>query len=171
MVLVVEDGSGLATADALVSEAFVDTWITNYRSAADLVLWNAADKELSIRDATLYAGQKYGSRWCGYRANSVQSLDWPRANVRDRDGYLVARTVVPLKVKQACAELAFLSATESKGLWANQALPGTIKSKMVKAGPVATKVEYGGGSQTKKFPRVDGLLSEFIESSSLLRRG
>jgi hypothetical protein len=171
MALVVEDGTGLVAANAYTSEADADTYMDDYHSAADVVLWDAGDKVIAIQDATLYMVQKYGVRWKGYRTNETQALDWPRSDVQDYDGYILNSDEMPAKLKQACSELAYLSVTETAGLWANQATPGTITRKKVKAGPVEQDITYSGASQTKRFPRVASLLAPYLHHTGVMVRG
>lgn len=175
MAFIVETGSGSTTANAYISVANADTFVADYASAAHQTAWDALtndEKEHAIRDATRYLDQRYGERWLGYRANETQRLDWPRIGVEDRDGYVVSSTALPNDLVEATAQLSILSVVETNGLWPNLSTPGRIKRKKSKAGPVEQDIEYvGGASQTKRFPRVDALVSSLIDSGgSMLTR-
>lgn len=104
MAIVVEDGTGLALADAYVSIAEADEYF------ADVLVytttWSAysdADKELRIRRATKVLDSR--TDWEGYKNVDTSGLRWPRKHVRDRDGILVSNLVVPEAVKDATCEL------------------------------------------------------------------
>ncbi len=107
----------------------------------------------------------------GTGQSKTQALDWPRSDVIDFDGYLVDNDSLPDSLVKACAELAYLSVTETDGLWKNLETPGTIIKKRVKAGPVESDTTYGAASQYKRFPRVDALLSPYLMQSGLMTRG
>lgn len=103
MALTVEDGTGLAAADALVSLTYCDT----YHSARGNSTWTGddADKETAIRRASFFLSNSFS--WQGYKISArSQALAWPRSGVVDSDGYSVASDEVPDEIEQACAEIA-----------------------------------------------------------------
>lgn len=103
MAITVEDGTGLAAADAFVSVAYADA----YHSARGNSTWTGTDavKEAAIVRATFYLSNSY--RWQGYKVNQrAQALAWPRTGVMDADGYSVPDDEVPDEIEQACAEIA-----------------------------------------------------------------
>ena len=132
MALTVEDGSGLATADALVSLAFCDTYHTDRGNTA----WTGldADKEGAIRRASFFLSNSYA--WEGRRVKGRnQALAWPRAGVSDAEGLGILSTEVPTEVQQACAEAA-LRELVTVGALTPDYTPSERQSS-VKAGPVS----------------------------------
>jgi DnaT-like ssDNA binding protein len=143
MALVVEDGTGVASADSYVSTADADTYHGSRGNAAWALL-DQTTKEINLRVATDFMLATFRGAWKGYRSTSTQRLDWPRADVqRDRDDAfaylaLIPFNIVPDEVKQACAEYALVNSTTplltslSRG------------KKSVKIGPI--EIEYDGNS-------------------------
>lgn len=173
MTLTVEDGSGLAAADAYDSVANVEAYLTLYGGPS--TAWNAlsaSDKEVHVRKATRYLDAVYADRWKGVRANEGQALDWPRSGSYDSDGYLIDSTgsdSVPVALRQAMAELAQLSVGEN--LIPDQASPGAIKSKAVRVGPISRSTQYVSGLSQAKFYRLaDSLLAPLLEPANRLYR-
>lgn len=107
MTLTVEDGTGVADADAYASIATVDA----YATARALTAWTGADavKEAAIREATVYLDTSYA--WKGVIESDAQALAWPREGVLDREGREV--TGLPQRVIDACCELAVQKLTSA----------------------------------------------------------
>ena len=170
MALIVEDGSGKTDADSYLSVADADTYHTNHSGSTDWSGATTATKEQALRLATQYLDVRYNGLWKGYRSNETQALDWPRAYVEDSDGYYYDSDEMPLRVKDATAELA-LRVVEGDTLLDDITKPGTIKRKRVKAGPVETETEYVGGyNQVKKYPLIDGIVRP-LTGVGVLERG
>ena len=170
---VVETGAGLPNSNSYASEVAADQEIENLETSTASTAWLALSqtaKEAALRDATAYCDQRFGRRWLGQRTNGGQALDWPRFDVVDYDGFLLDSGSIPAKLIQAVSLLAVQS-SEGTELWADLTSPGRIKRKKVKAGPVEQDIEYvGGSSQTIKFTRIDALLADFVENSSIITR-
>lgn len=173
MTLTVEDGSGLAAADAYDSVANVEAYLTLYGGPS--VAWNALDtteQEVRVRTATRYLDAVYGPRWKGRRNSETQALDWPRSGAYDEDAYLVASTgaaSVPVPLRQAMAELAQLAATET--LLPDLSSPGTVKSQSVRVGPISRSTEYmAGRSPFKQYSMVESLLVPLLEPTNQMER-
>lgn len=140
MALVVEDGTGLSTAESYLSVADANA----YHTAMGNTGWTGADaaKEVALRRGAQYLDANYQFR--GVELRSDQALAWPR----DYDDWPVTR------VKHACAEAAL------------RALAGTLfvdetdrSVRMEQVGPI--KVEYGDaryGGQTR-YAVIDALLA------------
>jgi hypothetical protein len=108
--LVVEDGSQVAGANSYITQAnamayFINRGDTVFTSATSDQQITALVRAASGMDAWLTG------RWYGRKASSTQSLDWPRREVRDVDGYRVASNVIPNKVQYAQAEVAKIEMT------------------------------------------------------------
>lgn len=156
MALIVEDGTGLSTAESYISVAFADT----YHSVRGNTLWatmSVNEREQALRRATDYMGQVYRLQWQGRRISSTQALDWPRYDVVV-DGYYIASNILPNDLKNASAELAFKAAGGE--LYADQG-QGVISEQV---GPI--KVEYNPNSPaTIRYKAIDALLLPFFDGS------
>lgn len=152
MTLIVEDGTGLATAESYVSVADAGTRHTNLGNTA----WTGTDavKEAALRRATQFMLQRYRGRWQGTRINSTQALDWPRSWVVV-DGYAVDADIVPVDVANACADLALKALSETLNADLDRAV---IREKV---GPLET--EYSAYSpERKRYPAIDMALAPFL---------
>lgn len=110
--LIVEDGSNVPNANTYISLVDAVTYFTNKGDQAFI----AASQDHQAA-ALFRAGQGLdfwlNGRWHGRRANQSQTLDWPRCEVFDSDGYRVPNNVVPAKVKLAQAEVAKIELSTS----------------------------------------------------------
>lgn len=157
MSLIVEDGTGLATAESYISVADAGTYHTNRGNAAWAALSTDTIREQCLRKATDYMIQAYTDRWQGVRyVAETQALDWPREGVVV-NGEEVAYTVVPTIIKNACAELALKAATAT--LLEDQE-QGVLSETV---GPIS--VTYNGSSpQAKRYKSVDAMLAPYLKS-------
>jgi len=103
-----------------------------------------------------------------------QPLEFPRINLIDRAGFVVAG--VPLKLEQATAEYALRALTAA--LLPDPTIDASgkaITSKREKVGPidVETRFESGGASSNllRPYPNADRLLTEFIKVGNRVIRG
>lgn len=104
MAIVVEDGTGVVTANAYVAVAEVDEILSvNIHSKWSLIA-DATTKEKLIRWATRILDERV--RWYGKKTHTTSGLAWPRTQVRDRENELIEDNVIPLAVRIATAELA-----------------------------------------------------------------
>lgn len=159
MSLVVEDGSGLATAESYISVADADTRHSNLGNTAwtDVSVTTQA-KEAALRKATNYMVQAYRERWQGLRLGPVQSLDWPRMDVFV-DLWPVASNIVPATIANACADLAL------KALSADLAPDLTQNVVSETVGQIT--VEYDKGSpQYKRYRAIDLMLEPYFDTGS-----
>jgi hypothetical protein len=160
MSLIVEDGTGLATAESFVSVVNADTYHSN-RGNATWATLTTEQKEQALRRATDYMEQVYRTRWTGYLKTTTQALGWPRTEAPLADvGYGYAyysSDAVPQIVKNACAELALKAAA---GELAPDVEP---RVKREKVGPIETEyAEYG--EQSTQFRAIDNMLLPVLSS-------
>jgi len=102
MALIIEDGTGVAGADAYSDVASCSAYATAYYGAA--LTGSPADKEAAIRRATAYLN---GLAWKGTRTlGRAQSLAWPRTGVVDCEGLSIGDAEIPLDLIYAQHELA-----------------------------------------------------------------
>lgn len=165
MALIVESGTGLASAESYCSVAFATQYHADRGNAAWAALASDTLREQYLRRATEYMVAVYRQLWKGYRAYQVQALDWPRAYCPIPDvvggtgsfSVYVPMNEVPVVVQRACAELALRAITAD--------LLGDLEQATIreKVGPL--EVEYDPNSpQRKRYPQVDRLLKPFLHS-------
>jgi len=123
MALTVEDGTGLANADAYISLVY----FTDYATAMAISTAGKTDEQIeaAIRQATMAVDGRY--RFAGRKATSSQALEFPRADAVDWDGLEI--TGIPARVKRATAE--FAGAALVSPLTAVLARGGKVKSESV----------------------------------------
>lgn len=171
MALIVEDGTGLATAESFVSVADASAYHTARGNAAWAALASDTVREQCLRRATDYIGEAYRLRWKGVRGSVTQALDWPRSLVERPDygyagingyttisgNYYFPSNEVPVEVQRACAELALKASTST--LFEDQGVP-VIREKV---GPIET--EYASGvTQGVRYAAIDAMLAPFLRA-------
>lgn len=164
MALIVEDGTGLATAESYISVADADTYIASYKGAD--TTWDAATdgaKEIAARQATKYLDGVY--KWQGEIYAAAQALDWPRNYIYNDRGLM--ETGIPTALEQATAEMMFLIIT---GVTITVDVDRESQVKREKIDVIETEYE-AGASQQPSFPIVNRLLSNFVISSGSIARG
>lgn len=172
MAIIVEDGTGLATAESYISVADADTYFSKRGNAT----WSAlttAQKEEALRKAADYMQAVYYNRWSGTRVNGVQALDWPRSFVVRTDyeyagmngstfiggNLYYPSDEVPDAVKRGQCELAVRAS--SADLLADQGRQ--IKTRTV--GPISTTYT-DGARQATRYALVEGMLQPFFGRGS-----
>jgi len=128
MTLIVEDGTGLSNADALVSLDYCDA----YHSDRGNSTWAGTDtvKEQAIRRASTFLSR--GFRWKGRQLNGrAQAFPWPRSGVVDDEGYAVAGDAVPDEIEKAVAEAALRELAEAGSLTPDYTPAERVKSERV----------------------------------------
>jgi len=162
MTLIVEDGTGLATAESYISVADADARHTAFGNSD----WTGATsvKEAALRRATAHMEQAYRERWKGTRLRPDQGLSWPRYGVVV-DTWYVETTIVPAEVASACADLAL------------KALAGDLNADLTrtvireKVGPIET--EYAPNApEATRYRAIDMALAPYLKaggSVSLVR--
>lgn len=162
MALVVEDGTGLATAESYVSVA--DT--TTRLGALGISIWTDltnAEMEEALRRATNYMGQAYRQRWQGARRTTTQALDWPRVDVVVDRYTAVAYDSIPADIANACADLALKAAAGDLNADLERAI---IRDK---TGPLET--EYSPHSpQSVRYRSIDMALAPYLTGGGAMAR-
>jgi len=147
MSLIIEDGTGISTADALISLADWKTYGTaqgwDYSAYSDTLIENA------IRRGSRYISD--GFAYKGTKLNRDQAQAWARYGVVDGDGYSVLSTTVPNEVERATAEASWRETTSPNSLTPDITLSGRVKSEAV--GPISTT--YADTSSSSNAARPD----------------
>lgn len=151
--LIVEDGTGLAGANAYVSSEFADEYFSARKNEAWIAL-DSATKEAAIIKATDYLEAVYWGKWQGEKLKADQALAFPRRPFG-----------MPAKLKFAVCELA-IKANSGELLSDIERL--TTKEKVG-----SIEVEYSSSADpTTKYAYVCSLLKPFLKNiyaSSMLR--
>ncbi|MGY2048907.1 DnaT-like ssDNA-binding protein [Methylobacterium sp. JK268] len=162
MPLIVEDGSGLPSAESYVSVAASDA----YHAARANTGWAGDDaiKEAALRRATEFLDSLFEGRWIGRPAIRGQGLCWPRQRAYDAGLTLLPANIVPRGVIRATCEAA-LRELQSPGSLQPDVHPGErIVSETV--GPLS--VEYGdqgvGGDVLPVVTIVNRLVAPLLRS-------
>jgi len=113
MALIVEDGSGMATAESYISVSAADDYLNKRNRDATWTTYSPEQKEGYLRAATEYLDAMCS--WRGSVANEDQALGWPRFDACDKWDRLIANNVVPQLVKVATVEIASQGAIAQTG--------------------------------------------------------
>lgn len=172
LTLTIEDGSGVANANAYCSVAFV----TDYADTIESKVWsnNKSRQIVAIINATRYVDMKYRGKLPGTINQSTQSLLWPRASYVDGAGNTIPAGTIPTALKNAVAQAAihYLEA----GLDLNAEVGNKVKSSSVTVGPVSESISYWEPKSEKAYPLVDGFMATLfgVQTSGLnvsMKRG
>lgn len=150
MALVIEDGSGVADAEAYISVADADAYFSARGNAA----WAALDtdsKEQALRRGADYLETAYA--WRGQRA-TAQTLSWPRSCVVV-DGVDVPSDSVPQAIQRANAELAVRASA------GDLAADESAQVKQETVGPI-TVVYADGARQNARYVAVDAMVAAYV---------
>ena len=149
MNLILEDGTGLETANSYASVAEADAY---HDSRLHSLAWTAAttpvkERALAMATTTLDAM----TAWQGSRASAAQALAWPRTGAI-YDGLLV-EDMVPAPVKRATAELARLLIGEDL---TQDVAQNNVES--LNLGDGALEIKLRGDREKKRVPSIVGEL-------------
>lgn len=159
--VVVEDNTGLATANSYVSvQEFTDYFLDRLVDISD---YEAPAIMVAVVESTRYADSRWGSRFKGKPLSATQALEFPRANLYDRYMSLVSGVPQNFKVAIILYAKAYLdgslypvvSAVSSK----------EIAKKKVTVGPITTETEFVGkvSSDTPlSFPQQTNLIQPYV---------
>lgn len=151
MALVIEDGSGVADAEAYISVADADAYFAARGNAAWAAL-DTAGKEQALRRGADYLETAYA--WRGQRATTTQALSWPRSCVVV-DGVEVPSDAVPQAIQRANAELAVRASA------GDLAADESAQVKQETVGPI-TVVYADGARQNARYVAVDAMVAAYV---------
>jgi hypothetical protein len=157
---IVEDGSVIANANALVSLADANQIDENFSSSAAWVAATDEVKQNAIREATRYLN--FFFIWLGYKVDADQTCQWPRFEMEDEDGNAISEVIVPQAVKEACTYLA-IKVIDGDTLLEDFDNESKIKKMKDVLGPITEEREFIQGEKPgKTYQLVDKLLAPFI---------
>lgn len=108
----VEDGSGVANANVYLATTEADDILS---VEANYAVWMALaedDKKRLLVMATRYIEEKIV--WFGEAVFPEAYLSWPRRGAKNRNGYLLAETLIPREIKDVVARMAYTFITEDE---------------------------------------------------------
>ena len=163
MAFVSEDGTGLATANALTDVAFADEYFTD----RNITAWigTTVVKQAALIKATDYIETRFGSLFYGDKKSTTQALSHLRANTTTGE--------FPVAIKRAVCEYAVRSLTAT--LLPDPEIHASgqgLERTRSKVGPIEeeTRFQYQGpGTQRiilRPYPAADILLKGLIKSSA-----
>lgn len=125
--LVTEDGSGLCNANSYADLDFALEYCASKGYSNWLSLSEDEQKVYLIRGSE-FVDNFY--EWKGKRCSMEQGMSFPRRGIYDDDGFPV--NGIPVRLKKACIEAAFLSSSSSSNtLFSQKDVNGDIKKKKI----------------------------------------
>lgn len=155
MSLIMEDGTGVAGANAYISVADADA----HHATRGITLWatlSTAEKEQAIIRGADYIEGVYGSRFKGLRVAFDQAMSWPRNGVQ-LDCYLYPSNEVPNAIVKANAEIAFRAASGEL-----QRDVDAQHVEAVKVGPIERRMSAPRNGGQKRYAAIDALMRGLI---------
>ncbi len=100
--LVVETGSGSATANTYASNTNSDDYHGKHLYASDWTGASEGDQDIALTMATRLLDENMN--WDGTKNNKDNALEWPRVGVNDRAGFVIASNSIPQSLIDATSE-------------------------------------------------------------------
>jgi hypothetical protein len=165
MAFTVEDGTGVAGANAYITISYADTYHAERGNAE----WTGDDtaKEQAIVRATDYIETRWADKFLGRVefTDPLQALSFPRLYLYDRNGLLV--TGIPELLKRATAEYALRALTSE--LLPDPTVPGSsgfVTGVRERVGPIETETTYADVSQQtpllRAYPLADRMIAMLV---------
>jgi hypothetical protein len=164
MAFVLEDGSGLPTANSYASFAQFTAYFTD---RAVTVSGVQATVEAALIRATDYLDLRFRWKGCKVKPLAEQALQWPRYGVYDEEGYELPSDELPTALVNACCEYAkrALAAELAPDPTVDASGVAVVKSRD-KVGPIEVEREFSGASASsstfKPYPAADRLIRHLI---------
>jgi len=102
--LVVENGTGLSNANTYVNQADATTYHGKHLYATDWTNATSGNKDIALTMATRLIDDHF--KFEGKAISDTQALEWPRFDIVNKNGYLIASSTIPQALKDATAEYA-----------------------------------------------------------------
>lgn len=167
MALIVEDGTGLATADSYASIVDLEAELAKLGKA--LTTTDADAKDALAREATSFIEAHF--RFPGRIKLETQALLFPRYDHVDRAGRLLSSSAIPADLVRAQALL--MKQAESGALDPQPAQSQEVESFTKRVGPITRSYSYRAGSDRPRYPEVECILAKIngyrIDSGGALR--
>jgi hypothetical protein len=158
--LIVEDGTGLSTAQSYVSVADCTTYHAAHGNAEWAAAATDALREAALVRATIAIDSRGFGNWRGMKYLTTQALDWPRSGAWDTDG--VPLSGVPQKLIEATCEAALVE-LESSGALSKKAESGL---KSIKIGSIEKTWMGASGAAAISYPAIYSPLRRLMNGSA-----
>lgn len=169
MAFIVEDGTGLANANAALSVADADAYHVSQGNTAWAGYSNTL-KESSIVQATTYGLLLYDGLWRGIPVNTTQSLPWPRRYAFNNDGFEIPSSSLPRGYKYFTAEIAGKIGAGELVL-PDETDASEISEYAIRVGPIEESIKYNSQVRFKRFTTAELWIAGLIQPSNKIRRG
>jgi hypothetical protein len=173
MAFTVETGAVIANANAYMTTAQYRTHHTDRGKAVLTSDTGQSDAlvQAAIVKATDYIDKRFGRRFRGGRKERTQSLEFPRTDMWDDDGYLMSE--MPAQLLKATAEYAWLATQQATDLAPPpDGTAGTVEETTEKVGPISTTVKFAKRPMTStgnplteslpEYPQADLWIEELL---------
>jgi hypothetical protein len=185
MAFVLEDGTGVANANAYIDVAFADSYHTDRFNIA----WTDQDDQALMEAAIIKATDYLDYRWdfIGDRKKNIdlQPLKWPRIGAFIQvDNKELRPDQVPPQVENACAEYALLAVTlaANVGITLGELAPaltvdetgGKIIGRREVVGPIEEEFKFSGSFgliTLRPYPAADNWLRDVVLHGRKVARG
>ncbi len=161
MTLIIEDGTGVDNANSYVSIDDCDS----YHDGLGNTGWTGDDavKQSAILRAMAWLESQ---PWKGRKLDYSNALSWPRADVVDREGYVVPEDEVPDGVVKALCEAALIEIESAGILRPSLERGGQVKSESIDG---AVSVTYKDSAPvTTQFYAIQGYLGGLVKSTNMI---
>jgi hypothetical protein len=168
MSLIVEDGTGLSTAESYQSVA--DWKLYAEKQGYDYEALSASedeDIETALRRGTNAIDARVRGRLNGaYPYTTTQALLFPIYGGYDAYGNAIAYDSVPRQIVQATAEAAWRE-LQTPGSMAPDVAAGSRVVKRTKVGPLEKEYAVFGSGSSSSFPAIDNILAGLFGARSI----
>lgn len=160
MAIVVEDGTGKTDAESYLSISDLGTYWAKYGYSAG-TLTEAQKEALVIRATNII---DYNFQFDGIPTSTTQALSFPRTGCYTKNGNIIASNVIPDKLKNAVAELAYYLTTQDFVSVQEDNIASESYGVVSKTYRVTNTTGFFG---SKRVPMVDLLLKDFLCAPSM----
>lgn len=171
MAFVIEDGTGLSTANAYVSVQFFKDYHKdrgNSHTSVSSEIQAAIIKASDYMDARFtFIGRRLRRDRAKDATTPAQRMEFPREYMVLPDGTVMSSETVPMEIERACAEYAIrATVVELTGEPVETSTTAVLKDASTKIGPLTITKIYQDASTTtmtfKKYPEVDKMIKDLI---------
>jgi len=167
MAIIVEDATGLATAESYLSyEDYVAYWLARgVDTTAEAGTADEATTEPKLRLTTEYIDIRWGKKAPGLPISEDQALCFPT------DYFIVDPVALPIQLQRATAEYLRYSLTDDLFIDNDRSSGPGVKFLKEKVGPIETETEWSGsglGAVGAKHPvvtKADALMRQITTGS------
>lgn len=162
---VVEDGTGLATANAFADLAYVSAYAALHGNPLSWSSLSQSAQKDFIRQATRWISIRFAYQ--GKKLNVNQALSFPRYELFDEDGYSILSNIVPRRVKDAMSVVTLRMAQGDWTPFPDEAAAAQSGSESISVGPISISTSDASSQTTEAvLSIVKRLLAPFIRRAA-----